>query len=59
MFWEICLAKHPLLPLYLMKNKTVILGMLLGFTHPAAGNIASDYFYTFLVVAAKFASIPN
>ncbi|KAG0148444.1 hypothetical protein CROQUDRAFT_654960 [Cronartium quercuum f. sp. fusiforme G11] len=51
--WEMRWATHPLLPLYLMKNKTVILGLLLGLCHPAAGSIASDYFYTFLVVAAN------
>lgn len=51
--WEIYGASQPLLPFYLMKNKTVILGMLLGIAHPAAGNIANDYFYTFLVVATK------
>lgn len=52
-FWEIYGAEKPLLPLYLMKNRTVLIGMLLAIAHPAAGSIASDYFYTFLVVAAN------
>ncbi|MBW0509012.1 hypothetical protein O181_048727 [Austropuccinia psidii MF-1] len=51
--WEIYAAQHPIMPLYLMTNRTVIVGMLLGIAHPMAGAMANDYFYTFLVVAGN------
>ncbi|CAH7682888.1 major facilitator superfamily domain-containing protein [Phakopsora pachyrhizi] len=50
--WDIYYAKKPLLPFRLLKNKTLIIGMLLAITHPAAGHVASEYFYTFLVVGS-------
>lgn len=52
-FYERFYAPHPLLPIKLLRNKTVIGVLLLALIHPMCGRIANGYFYTFLLVAGE------
>lgn len=45
--WEKFLAKHPLIPFKLLKNRTVLAGFSIALWHPMAGGLASNYFFTF------------
>lgn len=47
-------APHPLLPIKLLRNRTVIAVLLLALVHPMSGRIVNGYFYTFLLVAANY-----
>ncbi|KAK4049011.1 hypothetical protein OIV83_004372 [Microbotryomycetes sp. JL201] len=51
--WERFGARHPLIPFALMKNRTVIICMLIAVIHPAAGGVVGGYLLTFLQVAAN------
>lgn len=46
-------ARHPLIPLQLLTNPTVIICFVIALLHPVAGRIVSGYYFTFLLVAAE------
>ncbi|WVQ82328.1 hypothetical protein IAT38_004456 [Cryptococcus sp. DSM 104549] len=50
--WEQLYAPHPLLPVALLRRKTVVGACLIALFHPMGGRVVSGYLYTFLVVAA-------
>ncbi|KAI5449653.1 hypothetical protein NCC49_004203 [Naganishia albida] len=46
-------ARHPLIPLQLLTNPTVIICFVIALLHPVAGRIVGGYYFTFLLVAAE------
>ncbi|KDE07037.1 hypothetical protein MVLG_02615 [Microbotryum lychnidis-dioicae p1A1 Lamole] len=51
--WEAYGARHPLIPFSLMRNRTVIVALIIAVVHPTAGGAIGSYFFTFLRVAAN------
>ncbi|KAJ9099689.1 hypothetical protein QFC20_005621 [Naganishia adeliensis] len=51
--YERFFARHPLIPLQLLTNPTVIICFVIALLHPVAGRIVSGYYFTFLLVAAE------
>ncbi|GAA5877929.1 hypothetical protein JCM8547_007081, partial [Rhodosporidiobolus lusitaniae] len=51
--WEIFGAPHPIIPLSLLTNRTVIICFILVVLHPCAGGVIGSYFYTYLLVAGN------
>lgn len=50
--WERFGARNPVIPVGLLKNRTVIVCFIIAIVHPAAGGVIGSYFYTYLLVAA-------
>lgn len=46
-------ARYPILPLKLLKNRTIIVGFLIAFIHPMGGSIQGNYLFTWYRVAAN------
>ncbi|KDE07039.1 hypothetical protein MVLG_02617 [Microbotryum lychnidis-dioicae p1A1 Lamole] len=51
--WEAYGARHPLIPFSLMRNRTVIVGLITTVVRHVAGGAIGSYFFTFLRVAAN------
>ena len=51
--YERLYAPHPLIPLHLLLNKTVIICFIIALLHPIAGRIVGGFYFTFLLVAAE------
>ncbi|GAA6003384.1 hypothetical protein JCM10207_000308 [Rhodosporidiobolus poonsookiae] len=51
--WEAYGARHPLLALYLLRNRHVVTCLTCGLIYPIAGGIIQSYFYTYMLVTVN------